>query len=161
MAIAAYYLNDPKAPKPNMPIHLGANLLICHDGRLLLERRMDCDCWGLIGGGRKKGESGLQNAVRELYEETGLRLAPDQLTFVKTYDTPGRIAAYRDGSVWAMVISVYRVTLDTVPTLRCSKESRELRFFTPQELQTLPIVVTHSDIIAEFLLQCTEKEVEA
>lgn len=151
MAIAAYYLNDPNAPKPNMPIHLGANLLVCCQGRLLLERRSDCDQWGLIGGGRKKGESALQNAVRELFEETGLRLTPDELTFVKTYDNPGRIASYRDGSVWAMVISVFRVTLTEEVPLQCSKESVDLRFFTPQELRTLPIVVTHSDIISEYL----------
>lgn len=156
MPIAVYYLNDPAAPKPNMPIHLGANLLVTCDGKLLLERRTDCDCWGLIGGGRKKGETALQNAMRELYEETGLRLPAEQFSFVKTYDNPGRIASYRDGSVWAMVISVFAVTLTSEPTLICSKESQELAFFSPEDLQTIPIVVTHSDIVADYLRETKE-----
>lgn len=162
MGVATYYLNDPSAPKPNMPIHLGANLLIEYQGKLLLEQRSDCDLWGLIGGGRKKGESALQNAVRELYEETGLRLPLSQLSFVKTYDSPGRIASYRDGSVWAMVISVFHVRLDSLPALCYSKESTQLRFFSPQELVSLPVVVTHSDIISDYLSKAahaTEKEV--
>lgn len=153
MGYATYYLNDPNAPKPNMPIHLGANLLLCCNGCLLLERRSDCDQWGLIGGGRKKGESALQNAVRELYEETGLCLPPQELRFVKTYDNPGRIASYRDGSVWSMVISVFRVDLSSRPTLLCSKESAELRFFSRDELNVLPIVATHSDILADYLAE--------
>ena len=157
MAIAAYYLNDPNAPKPNMPIHLGANLLVSYQGKLLLERRSDCDQWGLIGGGRKKGETALQNAVRELYEETGLRMQPEKLNFVKTYDNPGRIASYRDGSVWAMVISVFCIILTEEVSLHCSKESVDLRFFTPQELRSLPIVVTHSDIISEYLSTLEEE----
>lgn len=151
MAIATYYLNDPDAPKPNMPIHLGANLLVCCDGKLLLERRSDCDQWGLIGGGRKKGETALQNAVRELKEETGLSVDSSQLHPVKTYDNPGRIASYRDGSVWAMVISVFRLDLPEMPQTVCSKESRELRFFTQEGLRNLSVVKTHSDIISDYL----------
>lgn len=155
VAIATYYLNDPTAPKPNMPIHLGANLLLCCNGKLLLEKRSDCNQWGLIGGGRKKGETQLQNAIRELKEETGLSASGEQLRFVKTYDAPGRIASYRDGSVWAMVISVFRLELEQIPQTVCSRESSELRFFTAEELRTLPIVVTHSDIISDYLNEFT------
>lgn len=155
MAIATYYLNDPNAPKPNMPIHLGANLLVCCDGKLLLERRTDCDQWGLIGGGRKKGETQVQNAMRELKEETGLCAEKERFHFVKTYDEPGRIASYRDGSVWAMIISVFRLDYAEIPQITCSKESRELRFFSAEELADLQIVTTHSDIIADYLQDTT------
>ncbi len=155
MAIATYYLHDPNAPKPNMPIHLGANLLVCCDGKLLLERRTDCDQWGLIGGGRKKGETPVQNAMRELLEETGLRASKDQFQFRKTYDDPGRIASYQDGSVWAMIISVFRLDYADYPQITCSKESRELRFFTAEELTQIPIVTTHSDIISDYLRDLT------
>lgn len=155
MAIATYYLNDPRAPKPNMPIHLGANLLISCNDCLLLECRTDCEQWGLIGGGRKKGETPIQNALRELYEETGLRMRAEDLRFLKTYDSPGRIASYRDGSVWSMVISVFLVTFSQMPILTCSKESKTLQFFTKQDIERLPIVITHSDIIADYLNQST------
>ena len=52
MPIATYYLHNPAAPKPNLPTHYGANVWLVWQDRLLLERRSDCDLWGLIGGGR-------------------------------------------------------------------------------------------------------------
>ena len=45
MAAAVFYLNDPAAPKPNRPAHLGVNILLEWDGKLLLERRRDCGMW--------------------------------------------------------------------------------------------------------------------
>ena len=42
MGAAAFYLNDPAAPKPNRPAHLGVNILLEWEGKLLLERRRDC-----------------------------------------------------------------------------------------------------------------------
>ena len=38
MPVARYYLNDPAAPKPNNPTHIGTNVYLEYDGRLLLER---------------------------------------------------------------------------------------------------------------------------
>ena len=55
MAAAVFYLNDPAAPKPNRPAHLGVNILLEWDGKLLLERRRDCGMWGLPGGGQGPG----------------------------------------------------------------------------------------------------------
>ena len=74
MGFAAYYLNDPTAPKPNRPVHLGVNVLIEWDGKLLLERRKDCDNWGLPGGGVKGREDETKAIAREVLEETGLRI---------------------------------------------------------------------------------------
>lgn len=55
MAAAVFYLNDPAAPKPNRPAHLGVNILLEWDGKLLLERRRDCGMWGLPGAGSRAG----------------------------------------------------------------------------------------------------------
>ena len=108
MAIVTFYRGDPKnAPKPTMPAHLGANAIITCGGRLLLERRRDSNTWGLIGGGVKKSETTVQGMVREIYEELGIRVQPDQLQKLQTYGDSGRIAAFQDGSVWRMVIAVY------------------------------------------------------
>lgn len=148
--IVTFYRGDPKnAPKTTQPAHLGANAILTWDDKLLLERRRDSDTWGLVGGGCKKTETGLQAIVREVYEELGIRLKPDQFTKRKVYDDPGRIAAYRDGSIWRMVIVVYAYDFPEEPTLRISKESRELRFFTREELKNITIAVTHEDIVQE------------
>ena len=72
---------------------------------------------------------------------------------MKVYDNPGRIAAYRDGSVWRMVIVLYGLEFTQEPVLRISRESRELRFFTPEEVRDLRLAVTHQDLIEEWFLR--------
>ena len=73
MSYVKFYRNDPNAPKPNMPAHLGANCMITWEGKLLLERRRDSDTWGLVGGGVKKWETEVQAMAREVYEDYGFR----------------------------------------------------------------------------------------
>ena len=79
MSIVKFYRGDPNAPKTTMPAHLGANAIITCQGKLLLEKRRDSDTWGLVGGGVKKSETELQAIVREIWEELGLRIKPQQL----------------------------------------------------------------------------------
>lgn len=154
MSVVTFYRGDPaNTPKTTMPAHLGANAIIVWDGKILLEKRRDSNTWGLVGGGVKKYESPPEAMVREIYEELGLRIPQNRLQKLRVYGEPGRVAAYRDGSVWRMVIVVFRLDLETEPTLRISAESRQLRFFTPEELREIEIVVTHSDIVEECFLQ--------
>ena len=149
MVVGTYYRNDPNAPKPNSPTHIGTNVLLEHDGRLLLERRWDCGQWGLIGGRLRNGERYAQGIARELREETGIFLPETAFEQVRVVDDD-RIASYRDGTFWRMIIVLFRAKLDRLPELKPSKESGELRFFSPQELQELDIVVTHSDLVKEW-----------
>ena len=152
MSYVTFYRGDPNAPKPNMPAHLGANCIIVWDGKLLLERRRDSNTWGLVGGGCKKWEEPAQAMSREVWEELGLRIKPERFQKMKVYGEPGRIAAYRDGSVWRMVIVVYKLELDEKPSIRISNESKEAQFFTKDEVRNLEIPVTHSDIVEECFL---------
>ena len=153
MSIVKFYRGDPKnAPKTTMPAHLGANAIITCNGKLLLEKRRDSDTWGLIGGGVKKHETELQAIAREIYEELGLRIPKEKFCKLAVYGEPGRIAAYRDGSVWRMVIVVFGLELEKEPQMRISSESKELRFFTKEELKDIDIVITHSDIVEDWFL---------
>ena len=150
MSIVTFYRNDPNAPKTTMPARLGANAIITMGDRILLERRRDSDTWGLVGGGVKKWEEPIDAIVRETYEELGLRFPKERFRKLAVYGEPGRIAAYRDGSIWRMVIVVFSLALEGDVAFRISSESRELRFFTKQELEDIQIVVTHSDIVDEW-----------
>lgn len=135
MAIVTFYNGDPKdAPKTTMPARLGANAIITCKNRLLLEKRSDSDVWGLVGGGCKKWENGRQAIAREVYEELGLRIAPERFRKLAVYDNPGRIAAFRDGSIWRMVIVVYALELAEEPEMHISRESKALRFFSREEI---------------------------
>lgn len=154
MSIVTFYNCDPKdAPKTTQPCHLGANAIITCKGKLLLERRRDSDTWGLIGGGCKKYETGREAIVRETYEELGIRVPKERFTKLAVYDNPGRIAAFRDGSIWRMVIVVYGLDFPEEPEMRLSAESKELRFFTKEELAEIEIPVTHRDIVEEQFIQ--------
>ena len=153
MAIVTFYNCDPKdAPKTTMPAHLGANAIITYKGKLLLEKRRDSDIWGMPGGGCKKWETGRDAIAREIYEELGLRIPKDQFEKLAVYDNPGRIAAYRDGSIWRMVIVIYGLEFDEEPVMRISSESKDLRFFSREEVRNIEIAITHRDIVEDWFL---------
>ena len=152
MSYVTFYNKDPNAPKPNMPAHLGSNCIITCDGKLLLEKRVDSDTWGLVGGGCKKWETGREAIAREVYEELGLRVPTDRFRKLTVYDNPGRIAAFRDGSIWRMVIVVYALDFEEEPAMRISNESKELRFFSREELPEIEIAVTHRDIVEDWFV---------
>ena len=150
MTIVKFYRGDSNAPKTTMRARLGANAVITWNEKILLEKRRDCDLWGLVGGGVKKGEHQDQAMVREIYEELGLKVKREALKKLAVYGEPGRIAAYRDGSIWRMVIVVYGLQLEEEPQLQISEESRQLRFFSKEELKEIEIVATHEDIVADW-----------
>lgn len=153
MAIVTFYNCDPKdAPKTTMPAHLGANAVITCNGKLLLEKRRDSDIWGLVGGGCKKTETGRDAIAREVYEELGLRIPKEKFEKLAVYDNPGRIAAYIDGSIWRMVIVVYGLAFEQEPHMRISSESKDLRFFTKEEIQNIEIAITHADIVQDWFV---------
>lgn len=153
MAIVTFYRGDPAhTPKTTMPAHLGANAIITCKGRLLMEKRRDSDIWGLVGGGVKKQESSLDGMAREVYEELGLRIPKDRFKKLDVYGEPGRVAAYQDGSIWRMVIVVYGLDFEEEPDMRVSSESKELRFFSKEQIPNIEIAVTHADIVEDWFV---------
>lgn len=152
MSVVKFYRGDPNAPKTTQRAHLGANAIITCNGKLLLEKRRDSELWGLVGGGVKNYETELQAIVREVYEELGIRVPKEKFRKLAVYGEPGRIAAYCDGSIWRMVIVVFDLQLEKEPKMVISSESKELRFFSKEELQNTEIVVTHSDIVEDWFL---------
>ena len=153
MAIVKFYNCDPKdAPKTTMPAHLGANAIITCKGKLLLEKRRDSDIWGMVGGGCKKYETGREAIARETWEELGIRVPKERFEKLAVYDNPGRIAAYRDGSIWRMVIVVYGLDFEEEPVMRISSESKELRFFSKEEITDIEIAITHADIVQDWFV---------
>ena len=150
MSIVTFYRGDPKnTPKTTQGAHLGANAIITCKGRLLLEKRRDSDTWGLVGGGVKKTEEPIDAMVREVKEELGLRIPKERFRKLAVYGEPGRVAAYCDGSVWRMVVVVYALELEEEPQITISAESRDMRFFSKEELKDIEIVITHSDIVED------------
>ena len=51
-----------------------------------------------------------------------------------------------------MVIVVFGLELEEEPEMVISAESKDLHFFTKEELKNIEIVVTHSDIVEDWFL---------
>ena len=65
---------------------VGANVAVIHNNRVLLTKRNDFGVWCLPGGHVDSGETIAQAAVREVFEETGLKIRLDRL--VGIYSIP-------------------------------------------------------------------------
>ena len=52
----------------------GRAVLESPDGEILLHKRSDFDIWAFPGGGAEEGESAEDCVVREVFEETGLKM---------------------------------------------------------------------------------------
>jgi len=150
MKQAKFYFQNPNAPKPNKPNHIGATILIYYDGKVLLESRKDSDRWAFIGGGLLINETLLECAKRETFEETGIVLLDEDIEFCKMYDDPSIIISYPDGNIICNMMAVYKTTLKESPDLVCSEESRELRFFSKEELKSVNLVETHIPILEDY-----------
>lgn len=145
-----FYYKNALAPQPNKPNHIGVSVIIQYDKKILLEHRVDSNRWAIIGGGLNIDEDLVSCAFREVYEETGLSLDKKQLRFYKIYDDPSRIAHYPDGNVLRVITVVYYINLLNCPILKTSLESKELKFFSKDEIMHIKMAETHIPIIQEY-----------
>ena len=95
----------------------------------------------------------LDGIKREVKEETNIILDDEQIKFYKIYDDPSRIIAYSDGNVIRLISVSYIANLKFKPQLILSEESRELRFFSKNEIASLNIVKTHQQILEDYLAE--------
>ena len=103
----------------------------------------------------KNWETEPQAMAREVYEELGIRIPKNRFQKLAVYGEPGRVAAYCDGSIWRMVVVVFGLELEEEPQIVLSAESRDMKFFSKEEIKDIDIVITHSDIVDDWF---TNKE---
>jgi ADP-ribose pyrophosphatase YjhB (NUDIX family) len=118
------------APDAKTRLGLGVGVFVVNAaGEVLLEKRSDCGMWGLLGGRVEVGESIADAACREVFEETGLKVAI--LRLLGVYSEPrDRIVTYPDnGDVVHKVDVIVEAAIES-GTLMKSGESEELRFFS-------------------------------
>jgi ADP-ribose pyrophosphatase YjhB (NUDIX family) len=133
MARTDYY-DDPNAPAPNSIVAAASAIVTNEQGEILVHRRTDNDLWALPGGGMEFGESIAETTVREVFEETGLKVAARHV--VAVYSDPKHVFAYTDGEV-RQEFSVL-VKCDVLSgELKISDESKELKFVPVDEALNL------------------------
>ena len=102
-------------------------------GDVLLQRRADNGYWGLPGGKVDIGESVEQGVVREVFEETGLRVTVVRLVGIYSDPVQYSIMTYPGGDVIQYVTMVFECERES-GELRLSDESTDIGYFHPHAL---------------------------
>ncbi|MBW6432406.1 NUDIX domain-containing protein [Actinoplanes hulinensis] len=129
------YFDDPDAPAANSIVP-SVNVVAADErGRILLIHRTDNDNWALPGGAMDFGESLPEAAVRETFEETGIKVEITGL--VGLYTDPRHVILYTsDGEArqeFSVVFTARPVGGEPTP----SAESREVRWVEPGDVAGL------------------------
>ena len=130
------YYDDPAAPKANSIVVAVTAAVRNAQGELLLIERTDNGLWALPGGAQDIGESVVQAARREVYEETGIDVEVTGLSGI--YSDPRHVIAYDDGEV-RQEFSLCFHAKTVGGELHSSSESKEARWVSPDSLQDLKI----------------------
>ncbi|MGA5063157.1 NUDIX domain-containing protein [Streptomyces exfoliatus] len=130
------YFRDPAAPKANSVVPSVTAVVRDDAGRLLVIHKTDNDLWALPGGGHDIGERIADTVVREVEEETGIRVVVDGI--VGVYTDPEHVLAYDDGEVRQQFSICFRAH-PVGGSLRTSSESKEVRWMLPADLGDLDI----------------------
>lgn len=139
-------------------IQTGSAIVIRNDqGQILLQERTDRNKWGLPGGCQELGEDLRMTAVREAYEETGIKLNPDELELIDTLSGTIRKNSYPNGDIVYNNTSLYLayVSIDDTNKLKGDSETKKLQFFYPNEI---PENLMDADLIKTYLNYLTKRK---
>ena len=136
MARVDYY-NDPSAPSANSLVPSVTAAVRNDLGELLLIHKIDNDYWALPGGAVDLGESVREAAVREVEEETGVRVEVTGL--VGMYTDPGHVMAYDDGEVRQEFSVCFHARYVSGEPREDGAETKAARWVEPDEVAGLSI----------------------
>ena len=132
-------------------IQTGSAIIIENDnGEILLQERTDRNKWGLPGGCQDLGEDLRETAVREAYEETGLKIDSKDIILIDTLSGNSRKNSYPNGDIVYNNTSLYlaKVSNIDVNDLKGDSETKRLKFFKPEEV---PENLMDIDLIKSYL----------
>ena len=138
-------------------IQTGAAIIIRNEnGQILLQERTDRNKWGLPGGCQDLGEDLRFTAVREAYEETGIKLDPYDIELIDTLSGESRKNSYSNGDIVYNNTSLYLadVSMEDASNLKGDSETKRLQFFNPNEV---PENLMDADLIKTYLNYISKK----
>lgn len=118
----------------------GSTAVVDGDSILLVEDFRSPGEWKLPSGRMELGETPREGVARELVEETGLAVDPDDLVYF--YDEAGEPVPeqYMVGIDYA----VHRD--DTTGQVEAASDATDARFFTPEEFEASDHVMKHTHV---------------
>ncbi|TQE23559.1 NUDIX domain-containing protein [Streptomyces ipomoeae] len=130
------YYNDPAAPPANSVVPSVVAFVQNGAGDVLLIKRSDNGRWALPGGGHDAGEFIKDTVVREVWEETGIKVEVIELTGI--YTDPGHVLQYDDGEVRQQFSMCFRARM-IGGDIRTSSETTQVRWVAPTDLSEYDI----------------------
>lgn len=104
--------------------------------RLLLLKRADNGLWCVPGGSMEPGESLTEACVREVLEETGLKVATKRL--ISTITNPHWLLEYPNGKCLQYVILHFEVIMIS-GNLTLGTETIDLKYYSQDEIASLQV----------------------
>jgi len=122
------YIHDIRSVIGNRTLILaGAAVYVFNDaGQILMQHRTDNGLWSCPGGIVDVDEAVEQTAIREVFEETGLKL--DAVTLVGVASGPEMRYVYPNGDDTSNVCCVFSAKVSAQATVTADAESHELRW---------------------------------
>lgn len=125
-----------------------SSAILVRDGKLLLIRRLHppaANLYAFPGGRAEPGETPEQTALREFYEETGIRGENPRL--FATYDLKGENDAPERRTHF--FLSVFLIDAASNQDAVAADDASDAGWFTPAEIRDLPV--------PESVLECAER----
>lgn len=132
------YFHDPHAPAAEGFLPEAYAIVRNPRHEVLLVCRADDGNWELPGGRIEIGESAADAAVREVAEESGVRITIAALA--GTYSDPRHVLAYPDDKVYQQLVICFHATALGGGAACCdTEEISEARWFAPPTTTELPM----------------------
>ena len=131
-------------------IQTGSAIIIRNENKeILLQERTDRNMLGLPGGCQELGEDLRETAIREAYEETGIKLNIENLVLINTLSGNLRKNSYPNGDIVYNNTSLYLadVSINNLEKLKGDSETKRLKFFS---LDDIPCNLMDKDLILEY-----------
>ena len=145
------YVEDLRALIGHKRVILNGSAVIIEnkDGLVLMQQRKHpYGRWALPGGLMELGESTVETAKREVYEETGLKI--DNLVLLGVYSGENYLCTAQNGDEWYVVTTTY-ITTDYIGKLSVNdNESISFSWIDPNNLPE-DTAKTHRIMITDYL----------
>lgn len=105
------------------------------DGHILLQKRRDNGRWGMLGGAIEPLEEPANAVIREVYEESGLKVNPERI--IGVYGGKDHLHTYPNGDQVAIISIVFLCRIVGGKLVPKNNESLDLKYFSVTELPEL------------------------
>jgi len=133
---------------------IGVGALIVENGRVVVIKRGKAPLlgeWSIPGGMLELGETLRQGAEREALEETGLVVRATELLGV--FD---RIVPDEEGNIVYHYVLIDFLCQRLSGVLRACADAADARWFTPEEIEKLPLALDTAQVIQAALAKTAD-----